>query len=493
MRVVSVIGVVTGLGLIGWAIAQPMPGVYIGGVILASGSAGLLLYRWQRRRSGEPGTGRRLRASGWSAAVAVLLAAVLIGVPYLARRAETQEGVIWSADGLSGELVTVGGTAYVTDRLNREVRGAVDLDDGSLAWSVPSGRWLTQEGSVIALDSGALRSYSPGGEQQWQFDVDGGSEGVDTVYAARDGYVVFASCSLDGPECRFVGIDPSGQQAWTRDLDVTGEFLGDWDGELLPGVVTVAASRSERGQMIDPATGDVLGEFPMDHVREQFVYGDVLVTGGGRGSQCRLDGYRVTDGEHLWQVDGICSTEQYVYPLPPRWAGSDALLYAVVEEDQPQSLLAVSVADGETQELPARDVGGSTSARPLEIASASAGELVLRWRTVTVTAAEAPSLAQRWQVEVPGLRVRQAVGDGETVAILSDAPRSGHNPMVPALADEDERHMFEYPTYVTVVDGRSGEVLSTTLVPQGVHRIQTLPDHRVLLGTFDGLMLIGDA
>lgn len=500
MFVVSMIALVTGLGLAGWAVVDPQPTKYIAGVILASGSAAILLYRWRRHRRGAP-RGKewrfRLRAGALSTGVAVLLAAVLIAVPHLDRRSEIQDGVIWTAEGMTGQLTVVAGTPYLTDPIDGAVLGAVDLGDGSLAWSAPGGRWLTQEGGVIAVDADVLHYYNSQGAQEWQFEVAGGEEEVDAVYAARDGYVVFADCSSDGPACRFVGIDRSGQKAWEQNLDVTGAFLDAfvaWDGELLPEVVTVVQSQPERGLLIDPESGEILGDFPMENVREQFVYGDVLVTGGGSGDECRLDGFRITDGEHLWRVDELCASQEYAYPLPPSWAGTDALMYAVVEEDSdPQSLLAVSMADGAARELPAWDVGPSTSVRPLDIEDYSAGDLLFRWGTVDVAAVEATTLEQRWQVEAPGARVRSVSGDSETVAIVSHATPSGHNPMVPPLAEEEERGLLEYPTHVTVVDAASGEIVSTTLVPTGVRGLQALPGHQVLLKTFEGLMLVGGA
>ena len=498
MFVVSMIGLVAGLGMMVWSVAEPQPGRYIAGVLLMAVSVALLVGRWQRRRAirAGKGTGWRLwlRVVGVSTAAAVLLAATSIAVPYLDRWSATQEGVIWRAETISDQLVAVDGTVFRTHR-EGAVLGAVDLDDGSLMWSVPDGRWLTAEGEVIAAGADGLRSYTSAGEQRWEFAVDGGGEQVDAVYAATEGHIVFAECSgSDDGSCRFVGIDPTGEQVWERDIEISGAFLRDqwgWRGEVLPEVAVVAQRETEEAVMIDPVTGADLGTFARTGLARHETYGEVLVATHGRGSDCQIDGYRIDDGEHLWSIDGVCGDEDVVYPLRASWAGTDSLMYAVVEEDvQTQTLLAISLADGVVEELPERSLG-STSSQPLDIENFSAGDLVFQWSTRDVTAAQAPTLEQRWQVQVPGLRVRTAVGDSETVAIVSDAEHPEHNPLLPPLPDVSERLSTAYPTHVTLVDAVSGEVISTTLVPEGVHNILTLPGHRALMETFEGTMLVG--
>lgn len=500
MFVVSLVALVTGLGMAAWAVVEPQPAKYIVGVVLVAAGLAIQLYRAQCRRAeraqGVRRTGwrLRLRAGGLGGAVAVLLAVVLIGAPHLAHRAETDSAVIWTADRIRGQLMVVDGTVYAAEAID-ETLGSVDVDDGSLAWELSGGTWLPQDGGVIAVDSDELSRYTAEGDLKWQLDLPGGQDEFDGVFAARDGYVVYASCdSEERPDCHLVGIDPSGQEAWQRELDTA--HLERWDflaseGEVLPTVVTVP--QAERGLLIDPESGEVLGGFPMEHVREQHVYGDVLVTGGGSGSECRLDGYRITDGEHLWRADELCSSEEYVYPLPPHRAGTDALAYAVVEAStEPQALLAMDVADGTVQEVPSRDFGASASERPLDVWDFSAGGLVFRSSTVDVTASEALTLQRRWQLESPGVRVRSVTGDSETAVIISAARAAEHNPMVAPLADESERDFLQHPAYVTVVDADSGEIISTTLVPEGVSDVRALPGHRVLVNTFDALMLLGE-
>lgn len=497
--VMSMIGLVGGLGMIAWSVAEPQPVRYIVGVVLVAVSVALLLSRWQRRRAvrAESGTGWRfrLRAAGVSTAAAVLLAAAGIAVPYLDQRSETEEGVIWRADPVSGRLIVVDGTVLRVDRMEGQVSGAVDLDDGSLGWSVPDGRWLTIEGEAIAAGADGLRYYSSAGEQRWEFAVEGGGEQVDAVHAATEGHVVFAECDAsDDGTCHFVGIDPTGAQAWERDIEISEAFLSDqrsWRGETLPEVAVVAQRETEQAVMIDPVSGADLGTFARTGAARHATYGEVLVAASERGTDCQLDGYRIDDGEHLWTIDEVCGEGEYVYPLPASWAGTGSVMYAVVEEDvQWQALLAISLADGVVEELPEHSLG-SMSSHSLNLRNFSAGDLVFRWSTRDVTAAQAPTLEQRWQVEVPGLRVRTVVGDSGTVAIVSDAAHPEHNPLVPPLPDASERHSFEYPTYVTLVDAVSGEVISATLVPEGVHNVLTLPGHRALLQTFEGIMLVG--
>ncbi|WP_168211591.1 PQQ-binding-like beta-propeller repeat protein [Ruania zhangjianzhongii] len=500
----STIGLVAGLGLAAWAVVEPQLTRYIVGVVLLAASVAALLYRWRRQRveRTEPGGGARWRfrlsAGGLSAAVAVLLAGVALAVPYLDHRSETEDGVIWRADRFGGQVAVAAGTAFVTDRPDGEVTGAVDLDDGSLEWSIPDGRWLTQEGDVIAADADGLRYYSSAGEQLWEFDVDGGQEAIDAVLAAREGHIAFASCGSQDERrsCHLVGIDPSGQMTWERELDVAGTFLGNfraWEGELLPEVVTVAPLEPEVGLMIDPESGEPMGDFPRTGTLRHYGFGEVLVVASPPDTDCRLHGYRISDGEQLWSVDDLCPGEEHLEPVPPRWAGTENVMYVeVVGDDQAESVLAVSTADGTVQELPARDVGRVTS-QGLNIEDASAGDLLFRWRTTNVTAAHASTLEQRWQVEVPGLRVRTVGGDRETVTIVSDAAASEHNPWVPPLPDDTDRGMLEYPTYVTVVDAETGEILSTTLVPEGVSDVQALPGQRALVTTYEGMVLVGAA
>lgn len=497
MVVMSMFGLVAGLALAGSAIIAPQPARYIVGVLLVALSVAVLVYRWRRRRAEHVGSRWRfrVRVGGVSAAVAVLIAGVAIAVPWQDRQAEIDSGVIWRAERIPGPLDVVDGTVLRTDVLAGEVSGVVNLADGSLGWSVPNGRWVTSAGDVIAADADGLRYYSSAGEQQWELQVDGGGDQVDAVYAATEGHLVFAQCGRnDQVSCHFVGIDPTGEQAWERDIEISEAFLRDqwgWRGEVLPEVAVVAQGETEQGLMIDPVSGEDLGTFDRTGLARHSIYGEVLVAGSGTGSDCQLDGYRIDDGEHLWTIEEICGDEEIVYPLPVHRAGSDSVMYAVVEEDADrQAVLAITVADGGVEELPEHSLG-SMSAHFLHIEDFSAGDLVFAWSTRDVTAAQAPTLEQQWQVRAPGLRVRSVVGDSETVAIVSDAAHPEHNPLVPELPDSSERDVLEYPTYVTVVDAVSGETISTTLVPEGVFQVLPLPGHRALVETFEGMMLVG--
>ena len=497
MVVMSMIGLVAGLVLAGSAIIAPQPARYIVGVLLVALSAAVLFYRWRRRRAERVGSRWRfrVRVGGLSAVLAVLIAGVAIVVPWQDRQAEIDSGVIWRAERIPGQVVVVDGTVLRTDAQAGEVSDAVNLADGSVGWSVPDGRWVTSAGDVIAADADGLRSYSSAGEQQWVFELDGGGEQVDAVYAATEGHLVFAECGTSDEEtCHFVGIDPTGEQAWERNIEISEAFLGDqsgWRGEVLPEVVVVAQRDTEQAMMIDPVSGEDLGTFDRTGLARHSTYGEVLVAGSGTGSDCQLDGYRIDDGEHLWTIEEVCGDEEVVYPLPTEMAGSDSVMYAVVEEDvERQSVLAITVADGGVEELPEHSLG-SMSTHFLRIEDFSAGDLVFGWSTLGVTAARAPTLEQQWQVQAPGLRVRSVVGDSDTVAIVSDAEHPQHNPLVPELPDSDERDVLEYPTYVTVVDAVSGETISTTLVPEGVFQVLTLPGHRALVKTFEGMMLVG--
>src|SRR5690625_2309639 len=82
--VVSLVALVTGLGLAAWAVVEPQPAKYIVGVVLVAAGLAIQLYRAQCRRAeraqGVRRTGwrLRLRAGGLGGAVAVLLAVVLI-------------------------------------------------------------------------------------------------------------------------------------------------------------------------------------------------------------------------------------------------------------------------------------------------------------------------------------------------------------------------------------------------------------------------------
>src|SRR5699024_4188330 len=149
-----------------------------------------------------------------------------------------------------------------------------------------------------------------------------------------------------------------------------------------------------------------------------------------------------------------------------------ATAYLRVQDPAEQSIdrmLAVQLTDGSVQEIAARDVAGFATNPTTDlwtIQDALADDLVLRWSGTAVTAASAADGQQQWQVEVPGTAVRKVVGAGHTVAVISYDDGAGHNPFVPP--PEQHSDSRSWPTHVTVVDGSTGETISTTWFADGV-------------------------
>jgi len=172
----------------------------------------------------------------------------------------------------------------------------------------------------------------------------------------------------------------------------------------------------------------------------------------------------------------VCTDEERIYPVPPWPAPADpSTAYVRVVpsgSDSTTSVLAVTLADGQVQEVAPQELAGpgmNVQGERWSVEDAVAGELVFRWNGPTITAAEPGQVDPRWQTEVPGTAVRNVAGDDSTVAVVSYDRDVGHNPFQPPPAGD--AGLAEWPAYVSVIDAASGEVLSSTRFDAGVRDV----------------------
>src|SRR5699024_8913170 len=475
LRVTSMLGAGVGLGLITWAISRPQPTVYLLGVLVMVLACADMFFRWRRtraeQREGQTPASRRARwtAGALGAGLGVVVAAALVAVPMLALWLPTNQGVLWRSEDSFGRPLVHAGELYTAywpgegpagTSLNR-----VALDDGSLSLSIPGHAYLTAEGDIVARVGDQVHYYDKGGQQQWTAEVPG-EEGTPGVYAARDGHVVVARCTRDEDDqsllyCQFVGIGPDGQQVWHRDLVVGDWFMEDeFSREALgaraplPEALNVRLQDAERTSLIDPTSGAELARYPGDDFLRQHVYGQVLVVANDRDGACTLDGYRLSDGASLWHLDQVCTDEERIYPVPPWPAPADpSTAYVRVVpsgSDSTTSVLAVTLADGQVQEIAPQELAGlgmNVQGERWSIEDAVAGELVFRWNGPTITASVPGEARPRWQLELPGTAVRNVVGDDSTVAVVSYDRDPGHDPLQPPPPEDTAPG--RWPAHVT--------------------------------------------
>ncbi|HLS64510.1 MAG TPA: hypothetical protein VK060_14100 [Ruania sp.] len=517
MRVTSVLGAGVGLGLITWAIIRPQPVIYLLGVLVTVVSCGDLFVRWRRtraeQREGQTPASRRARwrAGALAAGLGVVVVAALVAVPLLARWLPTNQGVLWrSADSYGGPVVHAGAlyaTYYPEEGPGGTSLNRLDLDDGSLSLSIPGHAYLTSEGDIVARVADTIHYYDHNGQQQWTAEVPG-DDGTAGVYAAREGTVVVGRCSRDPSDavvlgCQFVGIGPGGQQEWDRDLMISDGFIDDeFSREAigarapLPEALNLRLQDADRTSLIDPTSGAELARYPGDDLLRQHVYGQVLVVANDRDGACTLDGYRLGDGTRLWHLDQVCTDEELIYPVAPRPAPADpSMAYVQVApagSDSIASVLAVTLADGQVQEVAPQELAGlgmNVQGERWSIEDAVAGDLVFRWNGPTITAAEPGEVDARWQAEVPGTAVRNVVGGDSTVAVVSYDRDPGHNPLQPP--PPDDAALGEWPAYVTVIDAGSGEVISATRFDDDVRDVVVPEPGRAYVQVHGESVLVG--
>src|SRR5699024_3442128 len=99
-----------------------------------------------------------------------------------------------------------------------------DLADGTVGLDIPGWVFLTQEGDLVARHEGTIHYYDPSGQQLWEAPAPRAEHATTRVWAAEGGYVVTGYCSgtpeTPALDCHFIGLDPTGEQAWARDMVV---------------------------------------------------------------------------------------------------------------------------------------------------------------------------------------------------------------------------------------------------------------------------------
>ena len=508
-----------GVGLLTWAVISPHPVLYVVGVLAAAAAvAGLsfLLFRTRaEQREGSTPASRRARvaAGGVGTALALVLAVVLVGVPLVARWLPAQEGIIQETDLPRGLPVVVAGHTYLAYGAGKGPEGAsliqADLADGSLAWSIAGTVYLTSEGAAVTEEEGVIRYYDSEGELLWETEVPYRQHSP-WVVAARSGHVVVYTCEKAGEsttECHYIGLDTSGDTAWEHDApnELPSEQinrLSRGDGPLPVAMIT-DPSGDEEGRIVDPVSGEIIARYPNGQSR---VYGTTLVVVDknteNNTADCRVHGYRLGDGEQLWETTNLCPERESVSLRRPEFStGDPSVAYADVSEglEEPTDSIAVDLEDGQTQRFQRADFAGDDAAHPASdrnipdlykeysLEDAAVGDLLLRWQGTDVTAASAGDGEPQWQADLPGEAVWYAAGDSDTVVAVTQA-LPGHNPFVPASSDDPP----SIGSYVTVLDGHSGEIVSSTLFYGGTTgRIAVTEPHQVLLQTYEGSVLIG--
>src|SRR5699024_5249359 len=120
--------------------------------------------------------------------------------------------------------------------------------------------------------------------------------------------------------CHLSGLDPNGKVTWERTMEGSGtesslnqfsEVEAEKHRAPVPAASLFLDDSDAAGLiMIDPATGDNIGNFPAPEAaapRAVEVHGDRLLVTTSAREDCRLAGYSLTDGSRLWRAELACS------------------------------------------------------------------------------------------------------------------------------------------------------------------------------------------
>lgn len=522
----AVVGLI-GIGLVTWAIITPRMIPYlIGCALLAVIVNPVFLPRDKSRQATSgtaSGTPRRRRMRIVRVLSPIVVFVILAGAPMGVRLLQGSPGVLWRAELPVGHTIAVAEQLYLDSTI-----GPLDLEDGAVRGPTEGDTVVFHDGSAATVTNGYADStgtpvvayFDDSGERVWESAVDAEDWATVRVHAQRDGYVVVSSCGYeesrqDSLSCRFTGMDPSGAQAWQRDADVLDKSVtlasavhGQDNGTTLPSALPLVEypADSQSGQyglaLIDPVSGESLTQVAAGttntedtSVLTEFrVVGQQLLASGQDEEGCFVESYDLQDGQRQWHTGGFCpesmsaSVPEILAPDRPDatyaylWQHAGTAQLDRIDPADRRLLFSVDLADGAVREVDPDEVGGSET--PIAeadlvdllpvLSTSTAGDLVLGWDGTDVTATGAGDGQQRWQTSVPGQTVRDTDAAHGTLAIVTDAP--GHNPYVPLPGQATGE-----PARVSVVAAGSGEVLSTTLFPDGVRQVTVATSQQVLV------------
>src|SRR5699024_8346550 len=359
------------------------------------------------------------------------------------------------------------------------------------------------------------------GEEQWQTTITAEDWETVRVHAERQGHVVISRCGFDEPDqlaqsCRITGLDTSGEETWHEKTHLFEHAVGFNSvdhavngGMTLPPTAPLEKydPESKAGDLhvsiLDPVSGDTVATVAagarsaegVSTLTEFRVVGSQLLATGVDEQGCFAEAYDLAEGGRLWHTADFCPPQKtrgaqphilrpdrpdapYAYIWERRGRSDDAL----TRDSGPPSLFSVSLTDGSVHEFQPGDIGDSHTnfaesglgVQLNTLFTSTAGELLLSWDGTDISARDAADGRQRWQVEIPGSKIRASDAAHDTLAVVTESP--GHNPYVPWPGDARGE-----PVRVTVVDAQDGEIISSTLFPDGAEQVTVAAPGRVLV------------
>lgn len=475
-----------GVALMAWGFYSAVPIPYLLGLFLTAVISAALLHhllqaRWTRKKPGDPPRRYRRRTAILGGLVALCLIIIGVGGPWVARLQVVEPNVRWRADVPHGHLIDFNENVYVVDRMysgaDENSVHVVDTRDGTVRWGAPGKVYITHDGGILSVDDDLVSQYDSDGQREWERTIPLDEHETLRVLAENDGHAVLATCgSDDGANeetfyCQFTGVDAHGDVAWKqeknggevkRSLTKFSEFETEkWLGPLPS---TAVLYNDTDLVMLDPATGEELGSIQQqgDAIEEDAeIYGEHLVYATSTNQGCHIAGYSMKDGNRLWRSELKCGGESGLDLFQVDQNTSHAFLN-VFENDGADRLFSVETSAGAIEELPLEEIGGNNAdlgdAR-LALNKETTDNLRLSWNGASVTAFSLTDGNERWNLTVPGEKVKYVTSGNETIVFVTVAEKS-HNPFIPSDPD--------YPAnQVTVVDEVTGAVLSSSLFPQG--------------------------
>jgi len=514
----AILGLI-GIVLLAWGVISPVLVPYLIGSVLVALAVLWVLVQHRPHDQQHPGNIRPLAR----VLIPIAVFAVVLSAPLGLRALQSSSDVLWRSELPPGQATRAGEHLYLDS-----ITGPLDLHDGSATGRTAGDTVMFHDGSAASVtgadmdrDSEPTVSYfDAAGEEQWQTTITAEDWETVRVHAERQGHVVISRCGYDEPDqlaqsCRITGLDTSGEEAWhekTHIVDHTVSFNSVDNavngGMSLPPTAPVLKfpQESKSGgyhvSILDPVSGETVATVAagahdaegVGTLTEFRVFGSQLLAVGVDEAGCFAEAYDLAEGGRLWHTADFCPQKtrgaqphflrpeipdsQYAYVWEDRGRSDDAL----VRDSGPPSLFSVSLTDGSVHRVDLAQIGDPETrvdAADLFLSldvwsTATAGELLLSWDGTDIAASDAADGRQRWQVEIPGSKIRAFDAAHGTLAVVTESP--GHNPYVPWPGDARGE-----PVRVTVVDAEDGEIISSTLFPDGAEQVTVAAPGQVLV------------
>src|SRR5699024_1468019 len=309
--------------------------------------------------------------------------------------------------------------------------------------------------------------------------------------------------------------DSAGEEAWHEEaqvLDHTVSFNSVEHavsgGMTLPPTAPVLKfpqgtdSGDYQLSMLDPVSGETVATVAagahsaegVATVTEFRVFGSRLLAVGLDEAGCFAEAYDLAEGGRLWHTADFCPHKTRRAPphilRPDRpdapyayvWQRHGRSDHQRASDSDPPSLFSVRLTDGSVREFDPDEIGDSHTnfvesdlgVQLDALFTSTAGELLLSWDGTDIAATDAADGRQRWQAQIPGSKIRAFDAAHGTLTVVTESP--GHNPYVPWPGDARGE-----PVRVTVVDAEDGDIISSTLFPDGAEQVTVAARGQVLV------------